>query len=223
MIQVFGLPARLILVYITLFLLFPFFIKKGYLTFIISYLLLLVGISVLIQRPMMLYFIQPNYLPQWVNLDFFAITEIMNTILDVNLAAVIPLGYTFFKFWKETERKATELEKKNSSLSKGDGGFLYLKVEKTLQKIFYNDILFIESLKNYVKVKTREREIIAYKSIVSMESSLPREKFLRVHRSFIVGVDFIDSFSPSKLEINGHTIPVGRKYKEQVKEILGYF
>ncbi|WP_299189073.1 LytTR family DNA-binding domain-containing protein [uncultured Aquimarina sp.] len=101
--------------------------------------------------------------------------------------------------------------------------FIYLKVEKKMQKIFLKDILYIESLKNYIKVKTSEREIIAYKGISSIESTLPSKKFLRVHRSFIIAIDNIDAFSPTEIEIKGLKIPVGRNYRESVKEILGYF
>lgn len=102
-------------------------------------------------------------------------------------------------------------------------GFVYLKVEKKMQKIYLRDILFIESLKNYIKVKTIDREIIAHKSISSIRDVLPLKKFLRVHRSFIVSIDAIDAFSPSEIEIKGIRIPVGRNYKEEVKEVLGYF
>ncbi|VAW25500.1 hypothetical protein MNBD_BACTEROID04-891, partial [hydrothermal vent metagenome] len=104
-----------------------------------------------------------------------------------------------------------------------DNEFIYLKVEKSLQKIFIRDIIFIESLKNYIKVKTIDREIIAYKSISSIEKELPKKKFLRVHRSFIIGLNFIDSFSPSKLLLKEFSIPIGRKYKDKVKDVLGYF
>ncbi|WP_405206926.1 LytR/AlgR family response regulator transcription factor [Aquimarina sp. LLG6339-5] len=101
--------------------------------------------------------------------------------------------------------------------------FIYLKVEKKMQKIFLKDIFYIESLKNYIKIKTSEREIIAYKGISSIENTLPSKKFLRVHRSFIIAIDKIDAFSTTEIEIKGIKIPVGRNYRESVKEILGYF
>lgn len=225
MIQLYSLPSRLILVYVTLFCLVPvFFIKKRYILFIVLYFVLLIGISVLIQRPIMLYLVQPTYLPDWDNSNFFVITEIMNTILDMNIAAVIPLGYIFFKVWRKSQQRNLELEKNNLKLTLDkDDIYIYLKVEKSLQKVFIKDIIFIESLKNYIKVKTIDREIIAYKSISSIQNTLPSKKFLRVHRSYIVGLDFIDSFSPSQINLKGIIIPIGRKYKDSVKKNLGYF
>ena len=223
MIQVFSLPSRLILVYVTLFFLFPrFLLKKKYGKFVLLYILLLIAVTVFIQRVFFFYIIQPTYLQNFKSSNFFAITEIMNTLLDVNIAIIIPFGYAFFKSWQKTNQKTIELEKKQLEYINGDE-FIYFKVEKSLQKIFIKDIIFIESLKNYIKVKTTEREIIVYKSISSIQESLPKEKFLRVHRSYIVNLDFIDSFSPSKLDLKGVTIPIGRKYKAEVKGVLGYF
>jgi len=225
MIQIYSLPSRLILVYVTLYGLIPaFFHEKKYFKFIISYTLLVVGVSIFIQRPFMFYYIQPTYLPGWETSNFFTITEIMNTILDVNIAAVIPLAAFFFKIWQKTQQKALQLEKINLETTlQNENEFIYLKVEKTLQKVFIKDIMFIESLKNYIKVKTVEKEVIAYSSISAIQKTLPSKKFLRVHRSFIIGHDFMDSFSPSQINIKGIIIPVGRKYKESVKNELEYF
>ena len=109
-----------------------------------------------------------------------------------------------------TQTNISETHNPNGS-SDYNTTFIYLKVEKQMQKIFLKDILYIESLKNYIKVKTLEREVIAYKSISHMESILPTSKFLRVHRSFMIAIDHIDSFSTSEIELKGLKIPVGKK------------
>ena len=223
MIQLFSLPARLMLVYVTLYFLFPtFLLQKKYGTFILFYLLLLIAVTLFVQRVLFFYVIQPSYLQGFEKGEFFVVTAIMNTILDVNIAAIIPFGYVFFQHWKKSNQRTIELEKKQLEYSKG-GEFMYLKVEKSLQKVFIKDIIFIESLKNYIKVITIDREIVTHKSITSMQETLPKDAFLRIHRSYIVNLNFIDSFSPSKLNLKGTEIPIGRKYKAEVKEVLGYF
>ena len=60
-------------------------------------------------------------------------------------------------------------------------------------------------------------------SLSAIEDELPTQKFIRVHRSFIIGRDYIDSFSPTQVDLKGTIIPVGRKYKNEVIEALGYF
>lgn len=225
LIQIFSLPSKFFLVYGTLLIIIPFFfLKKKYFVSIVLYLTLLIIATVFIQRPIMLFYVEPIYLKDWQSSGMFAITEIVNTALDINISAVIPVVYTLFTFWQKASQKTQALEQQQSELLKQtEKEFIYLKVEKSLQKISLKKIIYIESLKNYIKVKTEEKEIIVYKSLSSLEESLPKNRFIRVHRSFIVNTDYIDSFSPSKLNVKDFIIPIGRKYKNDVKETLGYF
>jgi len=101
-----------------------------------------------------------------------------------------------------------------------DDAFIYLKEDKMMVKVLLKDILFIESLKNYVKVKTTQRDIVTYKTITSLEEKLPSNKFLRVHRSYIVGIDHIDFFSSAQVHIGKTDIPIGRNFKNEVLKFL---
>src|SRR5690606_37135310 len=64
--------------------------------------------------------------------------------------------------------------------------FIYLKADKKMVKVMLADILYIESLKDYIRVKTDTKEIISYQKISFLEEKLPTDKFLRIHRSFII-------------------------------------
>jgi len=114
----------------------------------------------------------------------------------------------------DIQTKTTELTEEYSE------AFIFLKEDKMMVKVMLKDILFIESLKNYVKVKTISKDIITYKTISSLEEKLPSNKFIRVHRSYIVAVDKIDAFSTSQLEIGKHLIPLGRNFKADVLKFL---
>jgi DNA-binding LytR/AlgR family response regulator len=81
-------------------------------------------------------------------------------------------------------------------------------------------VLYIESIKDYVKVRTDEKEIITQQKISYLEESLPRSQFLRIHRSFIVNIDKIDAYSATDVEIGKHSIPIGRNYKNDVMKVL---
>ena len=81
------------------------------------------------------------------------------------------------------------------------------------------DVLYIESIKDYVKVKTSDKEIVTQQKISYLEESLPREQFLRIHRSFIVNVEKIDAYTATDVEIGKHSIPIGRNYKNDVMKI----
>lgn len=225
MIQLCSLPSRLLLVYGTLSFLIPrFFLKEKYGKFIFYFIVLLLITGIGIQRTMMVYFVEDIYLTDHKSENFFTVTHLMNTILDVNIAAIVPLGYAFFQIWYQSKKKTEELEQKNLELVKEkEEQFIHLKEGTSLHKVSLDDIIFIESLKNYIRVKTTDKEIITYRSISSIQNILPNKKFLRVHRSFIISLLHIDSFSPTQISLKGIIIPIGRKYKEEVKEKLGYY
>jgi two-component system, LytTR family, response regulator LytT len=100
--------------------------------------------------------------------------------------------------------------------------YLFLKVEYQLVRIALNDILYIEGLKDYVKVwlKSAEKPILSLTSLKSLEEKLPAKKFMRVHRSFIVSLDKINSISRNALQIGKVNITVGDQYKEAFSQFL---
>ena len=98
--------------------------------------------------------------------------------------------------------------------------YVYFKVDKKMIKTKMAAVLYIESIKDYVKVRTDEKEIITQQKISYLEESLPSRQFLRIHRSFIVNIDKIDAYSATDVEIGKHSIPIGRNYKNDVMKVL---
>ncbi|HEU5290714.1 MAG TPA: LytTR family DNA-binding domain-containing protein [Cyclobacteriaceae bacterium] len=97
---------------------------------------------------------------------------------------------------------------------------LFFKVDKKMVKVKMSDILYIESIKDYVKVKTHDKEIITQQKIGYLEESLPKHIFLRTHRSFIAAINKIESYSASEIEIGKIQLPIGRNYKNEVLKVL---
>jgi two-component system response regulator LytT len=100
--------------------------------------------------------------------------------------------------------------------------YLFLKVEYQLVRIALSDILYIEGLKDYVKVwlKSAEKPILSLTSLKSLEEKLPSKRFMRVHRSFIVSLDKINSITRNALQIGKVNITVGDQYKEAFSQFL---
>ncbi len=98
--------------------------------------------------------------------------------------------------------------------------FLYLKVERKTIKINVDDILWIESLRDYVKVITAGNAYISKQKISLLEEMLPENKFVRAHRSFIIAIAHINSFYAYSVEVNGHELPIGRNYKQEMQKRL---
>lgn len=100
--------------------------------------------------------------------------------------------------------------------------YLYLRGDKKrTQKVLLTDILYIESLRNYIKVKTLKQEIISYQNISTLEELLPATDFIRIHRSYIVAIPRIDSLSATDVDVNGITLPIGRMFKNELMKVLG--
>lgn len=98
--------------------------------------------------------------------------------------------------------------------------YAFFNVNKKLVKIYLEKILYAESLREYVKITTKEKTILTKMQLGELEEILGNTHFLRVHRSFIVSKDKIEAFSQSEIEINETKIPVGRNYKELVQTVL---
>jgi DNA-binding LytR/AlgR family response regulator len=100
------------------------------------------------------------------------------------------------------------------------GAFVYFRADRKMVKVLLNDILYIESMKDYVKVFTNANTIVTKQSISSVETMLPERKFVRTHRSYIVSVDKIRSFTNEILEIGKAEIPIGKLYRNSVLRLL---
>jgi two-component system, LytTR family, response regulator LytT len=100
--------------------------------------------------------------------------------------------------------------------------FIFLKIEYQLVKVMLKDITHVEAYKDYVKVhlKSKPNPLLSLTSMKNMEELLPSEKFMRVHRSFIVALDHIDSVSKNVIQTGDHQIAVGDNYKDQFLEFL---
>ena len=100
--------------------------------------------------------------------------------------------------------------------------YLFLKVEYQLVRVALADILYVEGLKDYVKVhlKSTPRALLSLMSLRAMEEKLPARRFLRIHRSFIVALDKIEAVRRLTVQIGTETIPVGEQYKEAFQQFL---
>jgi len=98
--------------------------------------------------------------------------------------------------------------------------YAFFKVGKDQKKIFLKDILYIEGLKDYIKVHTVATTLVAYGRIGYLEEKLPEGQFIRVHKSFIVSIPRISKYNSEALYINDFAIPIGRVYKSRFDSLV---
>jgi DNA-binding LytR/AlgR family response regulator len=95
---------------------------------------------------------------------------------------------------------------------------IFLKVNKKLIKVNLNDILYVESLKDYIKVITNLGDYVVHKSLTAISEELPQSNFIRVHRSFTISINKIVAIEGNTVEIANKKIPIGRNYLKHTKE-----
>jgi DNA-binding LytR/AlgR family response regulator len=118
------------------------------------------------------------------------------------------------------QRRAAPVEIPQQVGDSYDNAYKYFKVNREMRKVFLKDILYIESLKDYVRIKTEKESLITYQRISYLEEKLPEDKFLRVHKSFIVAVDKVASLGSNSVKIKEKEIPVGRNYKMNITKLV---
>jgi DNA-binding LytR/AlgR family response regulator len=96
---------------------------------------------------------------------------------------------------------------------------LFLNVQKKKVKILFSEIVYIESQREYIKIITTKQEYISKMSTHEIEALLPANLFKRIHRSFIVSVNKIESYTAEMVEVNGVSIPIGRGYRDILEKL----
>ena len=102
----------------------------------------------------------------------------------------------------------------------GERTHIFFNVGKKKVKIFLDEILYIESMKEYIRVNTKNKSLLTKFKLNQVDELLNENNFLRIHRSFIVAKDKIEAFSATEVELGGKRLPIGRSYKELVLSVL---
>lgn len=143
--------------------------------------------------------------------------------LDVVDYLLKPFSYEEFLKAVQKSQRLIKLEKEVPNQVEANNEFLFLKSDYKIKRINFNDILYIEGLKDYVKifVTGSEKPVLSLTTMKLLESKLPDSKFMRVHRSFIVNLERIDTIDRTRIVFGKTYIPVSEQYKEKFKGFLG--
>ena len=98
--------------------------------------------------------------------------------------------------------------------------FIFIRSDRKMVKVNFDSIIYIESLSDYIKIHTTNTTLITRETISNIEAKLPKSNFLRIHRSFIIAINFIESYTNEFIEINKKDLPISRTYKESVLQRL---
>ena len=134
---------------------------------------------------------------------------------------------TLERFLRAVDKVSQRLETPKTSplqkekLSSGENqDFIFVKDGTKLVKIRYADILYVEGLKDYVTIHTRQQKVVSLQRLKILEELLPSNKFIRIHNSFIVALDAIDAIHKGDVQIGTAMLPISDSYKKDFKELI---
>jgi len=142
----------------------------------------------------------------------------------VNAVDYLLKPFSYHEFIASVQKARHLIELENAALPgiESDRQFLFLKSEYKIRKINYDDILYIEGLKDYIKVylQCEAKPVLSINTIKSIEQKLPAEHFMRIHRSFIINLSKIKTIERGRIVFGENLIPVSQPYEEKFQEFL---
>lgn len=151
-----------------------------------------------------------------------AYSEYALDAFELHVLDYLKKPFSFDRFLKAVNRYPAGGEAKGENKTLSAGGsqlFGFFNVNKTMKKVMFDDLLYVESMREYIYLHTTKGRVITKMSTHEIESILG-ERFLRIHRSFIVNIDKVTAFNAEEIFIDTKNIPIGISYKKQVDEVL---
>jgi len=143
---------------------------------------------------------------------------------ELNALDYLVKPISFERFLKAAMRAKEYYEVRIKNISEdpapGKEDFFFIKADNKLVKIFYDEILFVEALQNYVAIHTKTKKYITYLTFKSIEEYLPPDRFIKTHKSYIVSASKIDNIDGNNIRIGDYHIPISRTTKDDVMDRL---
>jgi DNA-binding LytR/AlgR family response regulator len=138
---------------------------------------------------------------------------------DLNVTDYLLKPFTFERFIQAVDKAQNNLQKKDSITEKK---YIFVKTEYRLEKIFLNEILYIEGMRDYRRIHTNDKRIMTLQTFKDLEQEIPSSVICRVHKSFMVSLDKIVSIEKDRIKIKDVMIPISETYKKQFLNLINH-
>ncbi|AYB29941.1 LytR/AlgR family response regulator transcription factor [Chryseolinea soli] len=142
--------------------------------------------------------------------------------LDVIDYLVKPI--TFERFLRASQKAMEYFQLKARAEQNSAPGvdYYFVRCDRKFEKVFFRDISYVEGMQNYVIIHTGERKLITYITLASLEEQMPKDQFLRVHKSFLISLPHVKAIEGDEIILENARVPIGRTLREQVvQRIIG--
>ena len=139
---------------------------------------------------------------------------------NLNVTDYLLKPFEFERFLAAVNKvRSAQSQKKESGGGEEKKDFIFLNVQKKKVKILFSDIIYIESQREYIRIVASKKQYLSKMTTHEIEGLLPSHLFKRIHRSFIVSISKIESYTAEEVEVNGISIPIGRDYRDILKDL----
>jgi DNA-binding LytR/AlgR family response regulator len=138
---------------------------------------------------------------------------------DLDVTDYLLKPFTFERFIKAIGKAG---EKLSTKIPAGDMDFLFIKTEYRLEKVMLDEILYIEGMRDYRRIHTKEKRIMTLQTFKDLEQQVAKNKICRVHKSFMVAIDKITSIERDRIKIKDVVIPISETYKKEFLSIINH-
>jgi two-component system, LytTR family, response regulator len=135
---------------------------------------------------------------------------------ELNVCDYLLKPFSFDRFLKAVEKAYRQFQQAAPMIQNETNNFIFLKTEYRLEKVNFNDILFVESRGDYLYIILKQTKILTLMTMKNLADMLPAAQFLRVHKSYLVAMDKIDAIEHGRIRIKDAVIPVGETYRNEV-------
>ena len=143
---------------------------------------------------------------------------------DLDVVDYLLKPITFDRFLKAVDKASQRMVSKEDSKpapgAESVSPYVFIKDGTKLVKINYDDILFVEGLKDYVTIFTKTQKVVSLQRLKALEAQLPADKFIRIHHSYIIALKAIDTIHKGEVQIGAHLIPISDSYRKAFKDFI---
>jgi DNA-binding LytR/AlgR family response regulator len=139
---------------------------------------------------------------------------------ELNILDYLKKPFSFERFFKAFQKAEEQVALRRSQLQEQEADYIFIKANKKAIRVAFKSISYIEGLGDYIKVHLKNTHLVTNLSMKKMEELLPNEEFYRIHKSFIIRLDQIQSVEGNLVEVNGKKLPIGNNFRQSFQELI---
>jgi DNA-binding LytR/AlgR family response regulator len=128
--------------------------------------------------------------------------------------------FAFSRFLKAVQKAKDYYQIKHAAVATQQSSYIFIKSDKRIEKIELSEIIYAESVGNYVSIHTENKKMLAYLTMKSLESQLPIDDFIKIHQSYIVNCSKIQAIEGNEIKTAGQSLPISRNFRDSVMKIV---